>query len=207
MRKATDDSEFWLHDQGFDLTPIRRRYLAPYRVYHGIDHIEHMLQAVDSMVHYYGMEADGRVILHLATWYHDAIYVVGAKDNEERSADLARTEISRQRNAGFASVIAQKVMVTKTHRLPWHATLTDAIIVDADLAGLGADSEVYTANSQKVKDEFNVNDELWFQGRTAFLENFLARPNIYYTAWGAEREKKARMNMAGELAYIKAKTK
>lgn len=203
-----DESHFWLSDYGFDITQVRKAYTAPYRVYHGLDHIEHMLGSVDEMVARFGLPESDRLQLHLATWFHDAVYVIGAADNEKQSAWKAQDKITDRWSRGFAMGISDMILATKTHRLPSNATFLTAVLLDADLAGLGH-PEAYYTNAIKIHQEYfpghpGVGDNLlWLEGRVKFLEAYLDRPNLYHTAWGAQLETTAQVNMTTELEALR----
>ena len=64
-----------------------RRYNEPDRRYHGWAHLTHCLREFDRAA--VQMEIPDAV--ELALWFHDAVYVPCARDNEQRSADLFRS--------------------------------------------------------------------------------------------------------------------
>lgn len=192
---------------------LTNRYDEPHRVYHGRDHIAHMLTAVDEMVKRYSLNDHTRCELHLATWLHDAVYVVGDPENEINSASLALVTLRKAAPGQFYDVW-DMVMATKKHDAP--RTLKDAIIIDADLCGLG--SKGYFTNKLKVLRETfgligdkdgaeNIANALlsepWREGRTKFLEAYLNRPTLFFTSWGAEYELPARHYMETELRALK----
>jgi predicted metal-dependent HD superfamily phosphohydrolase len=80
-----------------------------------------------------------------------------------------------------------------------------AILVDADLAILGADPQAYQAYANGVRAEyFVVDDEHWRIGRGRVLRTFLDRPRIYATEYMYdEREHRARANIEAELATLR----
>ena len=89
-------------------------YCEPHRHYHTLAHIHHCLhefnQAASLMDH-----PDA---VAMALWFHDAIYVPGAMDNERRSAGLFREwSAAVGAAADFQTGVSDLVMVT-THRTP-----------------------------------------------------------------------------------------
>src|SRR5262245_55636429 len=84
------------------------RYGEAGRHYHNLRHLAEVLAVVDGL--------GGGSAVRLAAWFHDAVYHSRAKDNEERSADLAETVLS-----GFAlprllvADVRRLILLTKTH--------------------------------------------------------------------------------------------
>src|SRR5687767_15395590 len=68
------------------------RYSEPHRAYHNIRHIEECFHALAPAAHL----AERLAEVHLALWFHDAIYDPRGKDNEQASADLARESGTRR---------------------------------------------------------------------------------------------------------------
>jgi hypothetical protein len=65
-------------------------YAEPHRRYHTRRHIEQCLALLDEVPDLMDSE---RQVLTYAIWWHDAVYDPLAKDNESRSADMARLDL------------------------------------------------------------------------------------------------------------------
>ena len=172
------------------------RYSEPHRAYHNIRHIEECFHALAPAAHL----AERLAEVHLALWFHDAIYDPRGKDNEQASADLARESVTR---AGLepdsASRIHELIMATR-HEVP--AELADArLLADVDLAILGSPGPRFLEYQAQIHQEYAWMPRDEFQRRrTMILRGFLERSAIYQTDWFAERlEKRARANIAVEL--------
>ncbi len=142
--------------------------------------------------------------VELGLWFHDAVYAIGAHDNEARSADwLART--ARDAGLGEAAVARLHALVMATcHDAP-PATADARLLVDVDLAILGAPPARFDEYERQVRREYAQVDETTFRARrAALLETFLARASIYATPWFvAHREAQARTNLARSIAALR----
>ena len=78
------------------------------------------------------------------------------------------------------------------------------VLVDIDLAILGADAVRFDAYESEVRAEYAfVPDFLFRRTRKKILRGFLDRPTIYSTRYFQEKlEKKARENLARSLAKL-----
>jgi predicted metal-dependent HD superfamily phosphohydrolase len=175
---------------------VVHRYAEPHRHYHTLQHLDECLSHLDELRE----EAEHPAEIELALWFHDAIYDVKAKDNEEGSADWAR---SCAVAAGIAADVAARVhaliLTTKHDARPER---TDArIMVDADLAILGAKPARFDEYEQQVRAEYGwVPGFVFRRERRKILEGFLARPTIFNTARFIERyEKRARENLSRSI--------
>ena len=63
------------------------RWSEPHRKHHTVPHLNGDARAIGVLADD-GLEFD-REAIEPAAWFHDAIYVIGADDNEVRSAELA----------------------------------------------------------------------------------------------------------------------
>ena len=175
-------------------------YDEPDRHYHNIDHVGTMLVVFKSARPKCTMPNE----VTLAIIFHDAIYYPRAKDNEEKSAELA---ISTLLNLGLAPDVIERValtiLCTKDHKVE-SAFPESAYIIDADLSILGAPPEEYDKYAISIRREYSfVRDEDYRPGRTKVLRSFLDRESIYILPWfTALFEKQARENIAREIAIL-----
>lgn len=212
---AADDEatvrRVWRRLGGDDATidAVLARYREPHRRYHTVVHLARVVRDVDELLHTETMVGD-RDAVRAAAVFHDVVYDPRASDNEARSADLA---IDRLTGLGWSAErtahVRDLVMATAGHETsagsgPISDPTAVAVLLDADLAVLGASPAVYQAYVRGVRDEYrHVDDDGWRQGRAAVLRTFLDRPRIYGTPTMYDRaERRARANLAAELASL-----
>lgn len=179
------------------LTPC---YQEAHRAYHGLSHIEALLQA--QLAHRDLIQDHDALVL--AIWFHDVIYDTRRQDNETRSADLAG-EMLREVGAppGLIESVQRKVRATQHHA--WTDGDPDtAVFLDLDLAILAAAPQAYDRYASQIAQEYSwVPEPAYRQGRAKVLQTFLAREHIYFTpALRALWEPPARANLARELAAL-----
>ena len=141
-----------------------------------------------------------------AAFYHDAVYEAAYPANERASARLARRDLAA---IGWEAGAVERVgsMIEATEHGAATPEVTDgdtAVLLDADLAILGADPAGYSAYLAGVRSEYrHVDDDDWASGRAAVLHGFLDRAEIYRTPGGRDRwEASARANLTAELAGL-----
>jgi predicted metal-dependent HD superfamily phosphohydrolase len=116
-----------------------------------------------------------------ALWFHDAIYALRASDNEARSADWAQQAL---RAAGAAAEAADRVhaLVMATCHTAQPATPDAALLVDIDLAILGASPARFAEYEAQIRQEYSfVPGWLFRRKRRQILQGFLDRPRLYST--------------------------
>lgn len=177
---------------------LQARYSASERHYHTLDHIFAVLETVREL----GGTAKETPALVLAAWFHDVIYDSRASDNEERSAAHARALL--QPLGVTEAILAEMerlILLTKSHTPSSHDR-TGQILVDADLAILGAAEADYDAYAQAIRREYAwVAETAYRSGRLAVLERFLQQPRLYATNEMFTRlESAARRNLQREIA-------
>lgn len=172
-------------------------YSAEDRHYHGIAHIQALLGLLDeNRPSFSDPEAIEAVI-----WFHDAIYDSRAKDNEARSADLARERLTEVAGAERLNRIVRTIEATATHTVPdiepETARCDAALLLDMDLSILGAEPDAFDAYEAAVRREYAwVEEPLWVIGRGNVLKTFLARDHIFHTdIFRSRYELKARENL------------
>lgn len=179
-----------LADQAFDA--IREHYAEPSRFYHTFAHIQIVLEIVEGLA----WCAQNLKAVKLAAWLHDVIYDSRASDNEERSAHYAE-DLCARLSIPEGRLVAALIRTTKTHDANGDADAQ--VLIDADLAILGAGELAYQTYSDQIRQEYAwVPEQQYRQGRRRVLESFLSRSKIYYLL--AEREAAARRNINAEIA-------
>ncbi len=176
------------------------RYREPQRFYHTVQHLEECIAWFDQA----RSSARQPLELELALWYHDAVYDPRRSDNEEASARLAAEHL---RIAGSpprigAEVSALILWTTHAAEPPEGAA---ALLVDIDLAILGATMERYAEYERQIREEYAwVPAVLFRRRRAALLERFLARQRVYVTPLLRDRlEERARANVVQSLAALR----
>jgi predicted metal-dependent HD superfamily phosphohydrolase len=171
---------------------IWKYYAGPGRLYHTLDHVQNVLETVESL----GSYARNLSAVKLAGWLHDVIYDSRASDNEERSAEYAEQPCDRL-FIPQGRLVASLILKTKTHDAG--ADADAQVLIDADLAVLGASEPAYRTYAQKVRQEYDwVPEPEYRTGRRRILERFLTRPRIYHFL--SHLEDPARRNIAAEIA-------
>jgi predicted metal-dependent HD superfamily phosphohydrolase len=173
-------------------------YSEPHRFYHTMHHLQYMMNVLSPL---WDLIHDPEVLV-FSVVYHDVVYDSKRGDNEERSADLALKRLQELivpqtvSDEVYNFVLATKSHVGKSDDLE--------ILLDADLAVLGADPLEYDEYAAAVRKEYrHVPGILYRMGRRGVLKKFLNRPEIYSTKELRDRfEVKARLNIDRELARL-----
>lgn len=142
----------------------------------------------------------------IALWFHDAVYDPLRADNEERSAQWARDSVL---HAGLGDTAAGRihamVMATKGHA-PAEGDDDLQLLLDIDLAILGAPQERYDEFEQQIREEYAHVPEAEFRARrAAILRGFLAREALYGTdVFRGVLEARARMNLGRAIVGLQS---
>ncbi|MCI0703641.1 MAG: hypothetical protein L0241_21390 [Planctomycetia bacterium] len=176
-------------------------YSALERHYHNLEHLGEMFRVTDRL----SASVEDPNALALAIWFHDAVYDSRAKDNEQRSGELA---VDRLRPLDVPASTLEHIV-----RMIWSTAHTSSdppadrdtrVLLDADLAILCASEERYRRYSADIRKEYSwVPDADYRIGRAKVLSKFLALPRIYHTQiMFEEGDQRARANMQAELARL-----
>ncbi|WP_370617935.1 metal-dependent phosphohydrolase [Mumia sp. Pv 4-285] len=176
---------------------LAKRWSEPHREHHDTDHLAEVVRAVDLLASS-GMAFDIDTV-NTAAWFHDAVYDVHRADNVERSATLAQ----RWLGPGEGDRIAQVVMATTDH-VAATGDVESAVLCDADLSILGADTERYDRYAHAIRVEnLHVPDAEYRRLRSRVLARYQARSELFATAAARELwEDQARENLARELTRL-----
>jgi predicted metal-dependent HD superfamily phosphohydrolase len=178
---------------------IQAAYAEPTRSYHTAAHIQDCLALFDGSR---DLASDPDSV-ETAIWFHDAVYVPGAPDNEERSARLAETELTN--GAVLPEIVlrvGRLIRATTHHQQPDERDAQ--LLCDIDLSILGREVAAYDEFERRIRREYaGVPEPVFRRGRSALLESFLARPYIYSTERFRSRyERQARANLARALSRL-----
>ena len=176
-------------------------YREPHRRYHTLEHVAHALGWLDWSFSL----AERPHEVALALWFHDVVYEPARADNEARSAHVAREELTR---AGVASEVVERIaaliLATRDH----DAQRGDAaLLVDIDLAILGASEEAFAEFERQVRDEYRAfDDRTYALGRARVLRRLASREPLFRTGFlAAELERRAQRNLAHAIASWEAR--
>jgi predicted metal-dependent HD superfamily phosphohydrolase len=177
---------------------LERAYTEPQRHYHTLDHVEQCLAWLDWC---WALAAEPHE-LAIALWFHDAIYDPRSAANEARSAAYARTSLMV---AGVPEARIERIeaMIVATGE---HASAEAdlGLLVDIDLAILGASPEAFARFEQQIRAEYaHVSSADYARGRSQVLRQLGARDPLYVTPFmRGELEDQARRNLHQALQQL-----
>lgn len=152
---------------------LTKKYL-PHNPYHNLNHAKSVFYAVNKLSKLEGISTNDRFILVTTALLHDIIFEIGAKDNEEKSAEFAKKYLSK---LGYLDQQIQKIYnLILTTKMPTNPkNKLEKIICDADLDNVGRKD--FFERGEELRQEFGVNDDKkWCEVQLNFLKN-----HFYYT--------------------------
>jgi predicted metal-dependent HD superfamily phosphohydrolase len=170
------------------------RYAEPSRHYHTLHHIRRCLRDLD----WARAVVPDPDAVELALWCHDVIYVPGAPDNEQCSADWFRAKA--QGRIAACEHVSDMILSTTHQRIP--ADRDACFTVDIDLADLASDRACFSRDEASLRAERpDLDDAAYDRAVRAFLNELLAREHVYHTdVFRSRCEAQARSNLAWRLA-------
>lgn len=138
------------------------------RKYHNIDHLKQILIDLEKKKRFVlPIHWDALV---LAAFYHDAIYIPGHRDNEDKSMQIFFQTFKG--DPFMAKKIGEMIETTKFRKKPKDPLLK--IFWDADNAGFVGSYEKFFEVEKKIRAEFNhLSHESYKKGRIVFLKSCL----------------------------------
>jgi len=141
--------------------------------------------------------------IEMALWYHDVIYDTKAKDNEEKSAELAYQDcLDASLPKLFAEEVYDLILTTKHNVVP---TQNDSqLLVDIDLSILGNPVSEFDKYERNIRAEYNwVPKNQFMTERKKVLQQFLNRDSIFLTDFFKKKyEKQARKNLSRSISNL-----
>lgn len=175
------------------------KYKDNHRHYHTLQHLDECLGHLTELRDF----AENAPAIELALWFHDAVYEPLRHDNEQLSADWARMCVLQAGlDVSLADRVFHLVMATKHDVTPEEGDTK--ILVDVDLAILGATPQRFSEYEQQIRKEYQVVPEAIFKTKRAeLLQQLLARPTLFNTEVFISRyEAQARANLAQAVSLL-----
>lgn len=155
---------------------LRGLYGESHRYYHSFSHIQRCLDEFDRVSNL----VENPDTVEMALWFHDAIYVPAAKNNEWRSVELFRACTVDCANSAFAKRVGDLIMVTTHLGIP--SQTDERLITDIDLCSFGLTWEQFAWDGQQIRAECpQMSDQKYFAGLLRFLQMLLNRPTFFLT--------------------------
>jgi len=182
---------------------IEAAYAMPARAYHNLHHVGEVLRHYADVLQGPGWTHPDEVAF--AVLYHDAIYVAGAKDNETRSAALARAHLAQWWPTLDGGRVTDLIEQNARHGTLSPGDVADEetrLFLDCDMAILAAPEEVFAAYDRGVAEEYKgvVPGFLYRAGRRRFLQGLLRAPRIFLSDFFDQQlDAAARANLRRQL--------
>ncbi len=174
-------------------------YSEKHRYYHTSVHISNCLKWHDCVSDLVMKSKENE----FALWFHDVIYNPHSASNELKSAELAVDFLrSNSVKEAITKRIHDLIMVTR-HTTPVR-TCDEALMVDIDLAILGAEADQYNRYEVGIRNEYKwVPNIIFRKKRKKVLASLLAREAIYRNDYFQKKlEKRARANIINAITSL-----
>lgn len=181
----------------FLITKMYKHVLPLYqekeRVFHNEYHLNvglYLLQRAERDFHNISL-------IQFAAWlFHDSVYVVGATDNEIKSAEYFE-QANQSEDFGFTdkevSLVKQIIMDTVNHQ-PTHDM--SKFVLDIDMFVIGSTYQDFVEYREKISKEYSrvySEDEIK-EGTKKFLTTLLETETIFHTDYFKKYEETAKNN-------------
>ncbi len=168
------------------------------RTYHNLSHLYSITEIFDQ----FQPINVNRGVFYWITFFHDYIYKSTKKDNEVKSAALAKQILTPLLPLDQVEIISTIIESTARH-IPQMEVPEQLFFLDADLAILATEEGLYDKYTTAIRQEYQIYPDLLYRpGRKKVLTHFLERPHIYYTPAFQEYEEIARSNLKRELEKL-----
>lgn len=173
--------------------------LSPNLSYHSLVHILDVYKIAEMLAGMEGVQGEELTLLLTAALFHDSGFLVGPKDHEKISCQIAREFLPQ---FGYSTEQIERIegmiMATRMPQTPHN--LLEEIICDADLDYLGRDD--FWAIGHKLFTELNsngstMNENDWNKQQVSFLEKH------HYFTKSAIQMRKAKKDQHLELVRSK----
>lgn len=180
---------------------IEQLYTQKNRYYHNLSHLENMINELKKI----NKEIKDFDSILFSVFYHDIIYKSSSKENEEKSAEIAKIRLQKiNLSKEQIEKISHQILATKSHKAS--DTIDTNYLLDSDLSILGKDWIEYELYIKQIRKEYSIYpDFLYNPGRKKILEHFLTFDTIYQTVYFKDLyEKQARENILKEIQILRS---
>ncbi|MEM6380531.1 MAG: hypothetical protein AAF705_20265, partial [Bacteroidota bacterium] len=167
---------------------------------HNLQHLQNLFTEMDRM----DTVLEDAHVFQFSIWFHDLIYQPIRKDNELKSAELARQYLGEiGLKSDRVERCYQQILLTQKHRFehPNQVRPDEQYLLDFDLEILSRPWEQYLIYCRQIREEYWMFPTLMYKrGRKMALTQFLQRPFIYHTdTFRENRETIAKTNLQREI--------
>jgi|GEM_PF-551904 len=177
-------------------------YDEPHRYYFTLSqHVNNCLRELDSV----RQLVFDHTIVEFALWYYKAVCFPEAKDNTEKSLELAFEVMGEAKlPQKFQSAVENLILVANHETMP--ISVEEQIIFDIDLAIFGQKEIIYGEYEKKLRREYEyLTDEQYAFERSEKLRAIFEKSKIYQTLFFRSKyEVRARANIKNTLLSLEA---
>lgn len=178
---------------------IEKSYSQKSRYYHNLFHLENMITELMLV----NDEINDIDSILFSVFYHDVVYKSTSKNNEEKSADIAKIRLQKiNLSEDQIEKIYNQILATKSHKES--DKIDTNFLLDSDLSILGKNWIEYERYIKQIRKEYSIYpDFLYNPGRKKVLEHFLTYDKIYKTDFFRDLyEKQTRENILKEIELL-----
>jgi len=184
-------SESFAH---FSFEMLEKLYGAHWRRYHVLFHLDRMLTEFDKV----RAKLKHPELVEFAIFLHDIIYVIGRKDNELKSAHVAKHWLMLMGADALTTCrVVRLITVATKHPKSPKARLTsdEKYMSDFDLYGFSLSWDAVLGQTRDVRREFSkFSDDDFRKGNGDFIMSMMRKP-VYLTEHYKQYEAFAKENM------------
>lgn len=154
--------------------------LSSLYIYHNLKHTIDVVAAVNLLADSHNINSSDKEILLLAAWFHDAGYINGCDNHEERSVVIVTDFLKEKgKTADYIEKVTSLIRSTIYGYVP--KTLFEKIIKDADYYHISSEEYAATCNALRLEWQYlhqkTYSDADWINENLDFLTN----RHHYYT--------------------------
>ncbi|MGY3791892.1 Pycsar system effector family protein [Aquimarina sp. 433] len=181
-----------------------KKELSPSYLYHNYLHTKRVVTAASEILEHSDIKEELHEIVLISAWFHDAGYIKGSKNHEERSADLARDFLEKEQiSSEKITLITDCILATRIDQQPINEC--EEILKDADTSHLAKKYFDKVSNlllqELKLEGTYEYSTEEWREENIKLL----TQEHRYYTKYAVEHwEPEKHKNL---LSILKKKKK